>query len=127
MWRLMLGLFLVAHGLVHLAVWALPTGGTDQPFDPHRSWLLGGLGKGPDHWISTALAITAAAFFIAAGYGLVGQHQVWRLLAVVAAMVSLVLIATFFNPWLVVGLGLEVAILTALLWADWPGEDLVGA
>jgi hypothetical protein len=33
------GLFLIAHGLVHLAVW-LPEP-KDAPFDPGHSWLLG--------------------------------------------------------------------------------------
>jgi hypothetical protein len=34
------GLFLTAHGRVHLAVW-FPEPKDDAPLDPYRSWLLG--------------------------------------------------------------------------------------
>jgi len=45
MWRLILGLFLIAHSLIHAAEWLapLPQDDGDVPFDPKRSWLMSGL------------------------------------------------------------------------------------
>jgi hypothetical protein len=40
MLRVLLGLFVVAHGLVTFGIWAAPV--TDKaPFNPSHSWLLG--------------------------------------------------------------------------------------
>jgi hypothetical protein len=128
MWRWLLAIFLVLHGLVHAAVWATPKGVDPPPFDPNRSWLLGGLGlgDGATRPFSILLALTATVAFVV-GIGLLAEQGWWRPGVVLAAAVSLVLITLYFNPWLVVGWGIEVAILAALLLGDWPSEDLVGA
>ena len=55
------GLFLVAHGLVHLAVWPAPPK-EDAPFDPGHSWLLGDARRP-----ARRLAITACTLLVAAG------------------------------------------------------------
>jgi hypothetical protein len=42
MWRLLFIGFLIAHGLVHLAIWLMPKPPDQKaPFDPGHSWLLG--------------------------------------------------------------------------------------
>lgn len=42
MWRSLFIAFLVAHGLVHLAIWLMPKPADDKaPFDPDHSWLVG--------------------------------------------------------------------------------------
>ena len=55
------GLFLVAHGLVHLAVWPAPPK-EDAPFDPGHSWLLGDARRP-----ARRFAITACTLLVAAG------------------------------------------------------------
>jgi hypothetical protein len=64
--RVVVSLFLAAHGIVHAVMWALPDSAqarADLPMDPSRSWLLGDL-RGP----GLALALlTTAAFVVAAG------------------------------------------------------------
>ena len=63
MWRLLFIGFLIAHGLVHLAIWLLPRPSDQEaPFDPDHSWLLG-----DQQTVAALLAVTAAA---AAGFGL---------------------------------------------------------
>lgn len=129
MWRLILGLFFIAHGLIHAAMWLppLPQGGDGVPFDPKHSWLLNGLvGADPVRVLSIVLAAVAAAGFVLGGTGLLGHQGWWRPLVVAAALVSLVLNALYFHPWLSVGLGLEMAILFAVVWAGWPSQELVG-
>ena len=126
-WRWVIALFLVLHGLVHAAVWAAPMD-DEATFDPKRSWLLDGLGLGGGtRTLSILLALVAMVGFVAVGVGLFAQQGWWRPLAVAAAAVSLGLILLYFNPWLSVGLAIEVLVLAAVLWADWPSQDLVGA
>ena len=127
MWRWLIALFLVLHGLVHAAVWAAPVD-DDAPFDPKQSWLLDGLGLGGGtRMLSVLLALAATVGFVAVGIGLLAQQGWWRPLAVATAAASLGLILLYFNPWLSVGLAIEVAVLAAVLWADWPSEEFVGA
>lgn len=67
MWRLLLGLFLVAHGFVHPWLWAFPRANNTPP--QGDSWLLHGLfGMGSsDHTITAVVAWTATAALILAG------------------------------------------------------------
>ena len=44
MWRFIFIAFLIAHGLVHVAMWVFvpkPAPGKEAPFDASHSWLLG--------------------------------------------------------------------------------------
>ena len=42
MWRFVFIGFLIAHGVIHAAIWALPKpAGQQAPFDPAHSWVLG--------------------------------------------------------------------------------------
>jgi len=63
---------------------------------------------------------------LAAGYGTaigaafgVGGASAFSLGIVVGSGASLVLLALFFHPWLVVGIALDAALLFAVLAADW--------
>ncbi len=130
MWSWILGLFLIAHGLAHAAVWMapIPREGEGVPFDPSHSWLLSGLVGGDSaRLLSIILAAVATAAFVVGGVGLLAHGAWWRPLVIGAAAASLALIALYFHPWLSVGLALEVAILLSLLWANWPSRELVGA
>src|SRR5688572_12506096 len=124
----LLGLFLIAHGLVHAAVWLTPNGGPG-PSDPAHSWALGGLGLGDvaARVLSMALAMEETAGFVLVGIGLLPRRWWSRPEAAVVAAAGLGLIVLFFDPWLSVGLAIEIAILAALLTARWPAEEPVGA
>jgi hypothetical protein len=128
MWRWLIGLFLVSHGLIHAAVHLAPTDAS-SPFDPADSWLLGGLGLGDGaaRTLSVVLASATALGFVLVGLGLLAHQEWWRPAPVVAAAVGLVLLALYFNPWLSMGLAINAVVLASLLWARWPSEELVGA
>jgi hypothetical protein len=117
-----LGIFLILHGLVHSGLAAAPV-----PNDPaskpgafftaeNRSWFLRRLGFSPQ-----AIAITGIGLVICATFGLVlaglgalgvaGLAANWVPLAVSSAAVSLILLAVFWHPWLVVGVVIDIAIL----------------
>ena len=97
--------FLLAHGLVHLAVWLPhpePEPAKPPPFMPDHSALLTAV-RVPaptTRRVSEVLAITITA-------------------AVLGATLGLVLKLVFFNPWLLAGITLDLLVLSLAL-ADWP-------
>jgi hypothetical protein len=103
------GIFLIAHGLVHLAVW-LPEPKEDAPFDPGRSWLLG-----ESRWLTRALATMACALLVLAGGLVVAGAGLGSGLAVAGAGVSLVLVLLSFHPWLLGAVAIDVAIVVVAL------------
>src|SRR5688572_633615 len=107
MLRLVLGAFLIAHGLIHTSYGGSPpvtVGGPPWPFQLGHSWLLSGLGLGADavRAVGTALWIATTAGFVAAGVGVFGVpvlHELWRGLAAGSAMLSLLLLGLYWHPW----------------------------
>lgn len=129
--RLLLAAFLLAHGAIHAGfVWARPaqTGGPPWPFDLGRSWALAPLGLSPDvaRLLGLALvAVTIAGFAIAAVAALgFLPAGVWPAAAAVGAVASLALLGVFFHPWLVLGVAIDLALLWAVLIADWTPDGL---
>jgi len=138
MLKTLIALFLIAHGLVHAGLAAAPI-----PNDPDskpgafftsisRSWLLPQLGLNPAavQWIGIILVVLATLGFVLAGlgvFGVSGLTAVWRTVAVVSACVSLLLLVLFWHLWLIVGVLIDVGILVALLWANWPSVELIGS
>jgi hypothetical protein len=116
MWEYVFAAFLVIHGLVHLTVWLAPAT-DDAPFRADHSWLLGS-GETP-HRVSVALAVSAAAVFVAAGTALLLGAAVWGPLAVTAAALGLTVALLYFNPWLLLDIGINAGLLYALLATDW--------
>lgn len=131
---IILAVFLIAHGLVHLGLTAAP-----NPADPdtkpgaffttpERSWLLPRLGFNPPmvKWTGILLVALATLGFVLAAlgiFGVPGLSAVWWAIAVASAGVSLLLLILFWHPWLLVGIlidvGIMVGILSILLWDRW--------
>ncbi|HSI79395.1 MAG TPA: hypothetical protein VK919_01975 [Solirubrobacterales bacterium] len=103
------GLFLIAHGLVHLAVWVAPQP-PEVPFDSRHSWLLGDAGAP-----SRVLAVAACALFILAGILVVAGAGLGAGLAVAGAVASLALVSLTFNRWFVFAIAVNVAILVVAI------------
>jgi hypothetical protein len=121
MWRFLFIAFLIAHGLVHLAIW-LPPFLPDAPFNPSRSWLIG-----EQRGLAVALAVLAAVLLVAAGVGLWMEEDWWRLSAPAGLAVSFLLMALYFHPWFIPIQLINAGLLVGLLWLDWPSEAMVGA
>ena len=67
--------------------------------------------------------------FVVAGLGVLGVpilRDAWRVLAVISASPSLLLLVVFWHPWLIVGVLLDVRILLALIVSHWPSESVIG-
>lgn len=132
--RVVIALFLIAHGLMHYSLSTVPLpepGSIKTPFWPSwrrpaadPNWLASRMGL-PVPAVRTAgwlLWMAATVCFILAGLGLLGLPGLaaaWPMLAVAGAVFSLLVHAFYFHPWLVMGLVIEVAVL-AVVYFRWP-------
>jgi hypothetical protein len=105
--RILLGAFIVAHGLLTAFIWASPPK-ADAPFRATHSWLLGEARP-----LAMVAALVAAAGFVLAGVGLLADQAWWAFTGVGAAAVALLLMVVFFNPWLLAGITISAGILYA--------------
>ena len=138
MLKIALGILFILHGLVHVALAAAPDPGDDETKPGafftavDRSWLLLqlGLSAAAIRWTGLILVALSTVGFVLAGLGILGLpglSAIWRSAAVVSSCLSLLLLIIFWHPWLIVGVLIDVSILFALLWAQWPPAELMGA
>jgi len=128
-------LFLAAHALIHASFVAprppVSAGGPEWPFDLAHSWMLSPLGLDGD--ASRLLGIALIGFTII-GFGVAALSTVgafgegvFAAGIVAGSVASILLLALFFHPWLVLGIGIDVVILWAVLVARWsPQGGLAG-
>lgn len=112
MWRFLIIAFLFGHGAIVAA----------QAIGVPESWLIG-----ERKVIGLALTLAAGAAFVIAGGGLWAEAEWWRALAVTAAALSLLFFVVFFQPLILFGMALDVAVIVVLVWLDWPTRTMVGA
>ncbi|MEV0173566.1 hypothetical protein AB0I00_20915 [Streptomyces sp. NPDC050803] len=115
--------FLFVHGLLHLAVW-LPHDTAEQPFNPRHSWALAAAGVPRARVVDRAaigMAAVTAMLYVIAGSAAAAQSGGWATAAVIAACAGLLLKALWFNPWLTLGVLLDVGVVAAVL-TSWPGS-----
>lgn len=129
--RVLFGLFLVAHGLVHTGFVTrapAPTPGAPEwPFAMSRSWLITGVGldEGAVRWIGAALVVITVVAFVASGFawfGFVLPEAWWTALVVVGSAASIALLAGFFHPWLVVGFAIDLVLIYLATGAGWSAQ-----
>ena len=102
--RWLAGLFLIAHGLLHFAIWGPPKP-KDVPFDAHHSFMFGNVRA-----VATILAVLAGVAFAVAGVAYLSGQDWWAPLALVASGVSILLMLVTFTPWWIIGLIINVVI-----------------
>ena len=111
---LLFGAFLIAHGLVHAAIYSIPPD-PDKPasFDPRRSRVLAAAHVDLERsaTVSVAMSWVVALLYVGAGSAFLADSSAWLSLGVSAAALGLVLKGLFFHPWLVIGVLVDVAIL----------------
>ena len=127
----LLGLLLFAHGWVHLLfVFPKPqpaaatADGPAWPFDMTRSWLITGAGLdvGLVRTLGVALmAIVFVAFLLAAlsTVNVLVPVGWWPGLVIGSAVGSALLLAAFFSPTLLLGFGVDAALLWLVLASVW--------
>jgi hypothetical protein len=105
--RVLVGAFIVAHGLLTAFIWLSPAK-ADAPFRATHSWLLGEARP-----LAVGIALVAAAGCVLAGVGLIAEHAWWAVIGIGAGAVALLLMTLFFNPWLLAGIAISAGILYA--------------
>jgi hypothetical protein len=113
--RIVVGVLLVAHGLVHL-LWFAPNDDPTWPFRLDRSWLLPDATRKPVAVVLVALVVVAFALLGLAVWGVPGLASIWPALAVVGALASLAALVLFFDRQLLWGVAIDVALIVVALW-----------
>lgn len=106
--RILIAALFVGHGLVHGIMFALPYSAqaiADLPFNPSRSWLFG---ETRTLGLVSALVVTLA--FVVAGAAYLGRAGWWPQLTIVAAVLSVALLVTYFSKWWVVGFAINIGL-----------------
>lgn len=122
--RIVVGVLLIAHGLVHLLYFV---GNTDPkwPFTTERSWLVPGAARRPVATVLVAVTIVAFVLLALAVWGVPGLSAIWPVLAVVGASASLLTLLLYWNAQLVAGVAIDVVLIALALWRpEW--TDRVG-
>jgi hypothetical protein len=125
------GVFFLLHGMVHI----LYAGQSRRLFElrpgmvwPDGSWAFSALlGNGSTRSLATVLLVLTALGFAAGGLGLFFQQNWWRPVAVGSVLLSVVTYLLLWDGKLQawsdqggVGLLIDLAILTVVLWFKWP-------
>jgi hypothetical protein len=131
MFRIILGVFIVLHGLVHL----LYFGQSARYFElqpgmvwPDGSWAFSRLlGDEATRILASISCVLAAIGFVAGGIGILVRQAWWRPVVVGSAAFSAVIIVLFWDGVVqnlddkgLIGFLINIAILVALLILRWP-------
>ena len=135
MLRIIFGVFVLLHGLVHL----LYFGQSARYFElqpgmvwPDGSWFFSKLaGEGASRTIASILLVLAAIAFVVSGVGMLAGQSWWRPVLVGSTIFSSVIFILFWDGVTqhldnkgAVGVLINVAILAALLIFHWPDFEL---
>jgi hypothetical protein len=119
--------FVFAHGAIHLGYLAprppATVDGPTWPFKLDGSWVLSRADASTAVLRSIGLALTAVTFasFTLAAMAIVGvvPQTMAPVALVLGAGSSVALLTLFFHPWLALGLVIDVALLSAVIVAEW--------
>jgi len=140
--RILVMILLLIHGLITAAQAGAgfkPSEGVANPswlswwpVNLGQSWLFKQLGLEKSIvgifagilWIGAGLCLVAAALGL---FGFIIPINLWRLLAGLGAIISLVLFIFYVHPFYIIGIGANLAVLLVLLWAKWPTPEMLGS
>jgi hypothetical protein len=132
--RILLVLFMIAHGWVHMSLAQVPVpqpGALQTPFMPawwrsavDSNWPIIKLGFAPQatRTLGWILWVLVAGGFSLAGAILLflpGQAALWQAIAGGASILSLILLGLYWHPWLPVGILIDLIFLAAIF-LRWP-------
>jgi hypothetical protein len=128
----LIAVFLLGHAGIHAAFLTprppATAGGPEWPFALGRSWLLGHIGMDPGLVRVLGYALVAATLggFALAALAAMGllPAGLWSAGVAIGSIASLALLGLFFHPWLVLGVGIDLALLWAVLIGSWTPERL---
>ncbi|HEY5160421.1 MAG TPA: hypothetical protein VII83_05040 [Gaiellaceae bacterium] len=124
--RIAAGLFLIAHGLVHLLYLMPEKDDPSFPFTLKESWLVPEAARRPTGLVLMGATVTAFALLGLAVWGVPGLAGAWPLIGIIAAGLSIVLLVAFWNSRLSFGICIDLALIAlAVTRPEWI-EKFVG-
>jgi hypothetical protein len=105
--RILAGLLLIAHGLVHLLYVASDV----EEFTPDASWIVGANARRPVAYALMTVTVAAFALVGFAVWGLPLLSAVWPTLTIIASLASLVLLILYWHPRLVFGVAIDLVLI----------------
>jgi hypothetical protein len=119
--RVVAGVLLLAHGLVHLLYLA-----PDVPeFSIGRSRLLPESARRPVALVLMTATVAGFALVALAVWGVPGLSAAWPALTIVACLLSMALLAVFWDKVLVIGIVIDLALMAiAVTRPEWAGRLL---
>jgi hypothetical protein len=120
--RIVAGILLVAHGLVHL-LYVTPDGDDPEyPFTLKTSWLIPEPVRRRVAIVLLAATVVASVLVALAVWGVPGVSAIWPALVIVASVLSLALLAAFWDTRLLFGVAIDVALIVVAVvrpgWTD---------
>jgi len=120
--RIVAGLLLVAHGLVHLLYLTPEAEDKKYPFTLRESWLVPETARRPVAIILIAGTIVFFALLGLAVWGVPVLSGAWPALALAAALTSLALLVAFWDLQLITGVIIDLGLIAIALmrpgWTD---------
>lgn len=109
--RVVVGVLLLAHGLVHLLYLAPDV----SQFSLERSWLVPEAARRPAAYVLTGTIIVAFVLVALCVWGVPGLGAAWPVLTLVAAALSTLLLVLFWNRQLVFGVVVNAVLVAGVL------------
>ena len=123
--RVVVGILVIAHGLVHLLYLISEPKDPKFPFTLGRSWLLPDDARRPMAVVLLVVMVTAFVLLGLAVWGVPGIAGAWPVFAIIGAAASLAMLVAFWNAQLVAGIVLDVGLIAlALIRPEWIGTHL---
>ncbi len=113
--RVLAGLLLVAHGLVHLLYVSSEAQDPTYAFSLHQSWLIPDSARRTTGVVLMTATVVGFALAALAAWGVPRLSHVWPPLTITAAGLSLVLLIGFFDVQLLFGVTIDIALIVLAL------------
>jgi hypothetical protein len=118
--RVIVGILLIAHGLVHLLYLVPAASDPGYPFSLDRSWLLPGPARRPVAYVLMAAVVLAFTLAALAWWGVPGLAGGWAGIVIAASAVSLVLLIAFWDTQLMIGVAIDLLLIgVAVIQPSW--------
>ena len=113
--RIVVGVLLIAHGLVHLLFIA-----PDTPFSLEKSWIVPEGSRRPVGYALMGATILAFLLVALALWGVPGLSSAWPVVTIAAAAASTLLLVAFWDIQLGLGIVIDAALVAAsIIRPDW--------
>jgi hypothetical protein len=130
-WGIVLMLFLIAHALVGVLIFAGRPKQAAPSWPSGTSWLFGPMGLAEDGQRKLAMVLMASAALLLVGgaLGVVGVPTIvdmWPWLVVAGAIISALTLTLYFSPWWLGGIAINAALVVSILVFEWPTNEALG-